>query len=204
MNLICTNCEKETIHRINELCLDCYFEKNAPTKTTNRSWIYQLSPPSFDKKGTEQLFDSGLAQLLINGHYDLDDEKKQLTLGDYVFPYSLAGLDEMALKSGIIVGKWLIYRSEDTIDNVWKQIALAVMKRRLGRSAKVSTARQRGKSFVICVYTENYLTEEDVKRVRSELLNLGIEEPLCYKPDLYTYLNIYSGTSSIKPCRYRM
>jgi hypothetical protein len=75
----------------------------------------------------------------------------------------------------------------------------------LGSSAKVSTAAKDPpeKPHVICVYTRNYLDLDDVKRVRGTMRNLGFTEPLCYKPDLYTYLNIYTGTTKVSPCRYR-
>jgi len=46
---------------------------------------------------------------------------------------------------------------------------------------------------LICVYTEDYTDIEDVIRVERELRSLGITEALFYKPDIYTYLNIYSN-----------
>ena len=89
------------------------------------------------------------------------------------------------------------------IDDTWGKIAGAIMTKMYGVSAKVSTAGQQYRSYVICVYTQNYLDTVDVQRVRSVLSSLGFRESLCYKPDLYTYLDIYSGTSSVQPCRYR-
>ena len=204
--MICINCKNETTHTKNDLCLDCYFKIHSPTKTIETPWIFQQVPLRFDRIRTtgEKLFDSEIADRIIKGQYSIDKDKNQLQIVDYSFPYTLEGLDKVALKAGILVGKWLIYRSEETIDSVWKKVAFSVMKRRLGSSAKVSTVKQRSKSYVICVYTDDYLVYDDVRRVREELFSLGFEESLCYKPDLYTYLNIYSGTSSIKPCRYRI
>ena len=33
---------------------------------------------------------------------------------------------------------------------------------------------------------------EEVRRVREELRNLGLARKISYKPDIYTYLNIYA------------
>ena len=101
------------------------------------------------------------------------------------------------------MGKWLIYRNAADIDETWKKIATALFNNELGTSAKARTAMQKQRSHVICVYTHNYLDLDDVKRVREKLKEMGFTEALCYKPDLYTYLNIYSGTTMLTPCRYR-
>ena len=48
-------------------------------------------------------------------------------------------------------------------------------------------------THLICVYTDNYADEDEVMRVEKELRSLGITGTLCYKPDIYTYLNIYAN-----------
>ena len=45
---------------------------------------------------------------------------------------------------------------------------------------------------------------KDVKRVRGKLRIFGLNEELCYKPDIYTHLGIYYRTTSLSSCRYRM
>jgi len=203
--MICTSCKKESTHNKNDLCLDCYFKLYSPTNTKNTSWLFQQAPPRFDLPAISKdpHIDQNLTKLVVKGQYHIHKDKNQLQIGNYSFPYTPDGMDELAKKTNLRIGKWLIYRSEESIDNVWKRLAILVMKRKLGTSAKVSTAQSKGKSYVICVYTKDFLDEVDVWRVREELLSEGYDESLCYKPDLYTYLNIYSGTSMIKPCRYR-
>lgn len=111
------------------------------------------------------------------------------------YPRSLNFYHSMILfdrpkKSGVLIGKWLIYRNDLEIDHVWRTIARSTFKGGLGISAKVSTAMSERKRHVICVYTGNYLDLEDVMRVRKKLRELGFTEKLCYKPDIYTYLGI--------------
>lgn len=112
-------------------------------------------------------------------------------------------LDELAQKSDILVGKWLIYRNDSEIDNVWKIIGRATFDGELGKSAKASTAMQNKRRYTICAYTENYLNLDDVMKVREKLRLLGFTDELCYKPEIYTYLGIYYRTTRLSPCRYR-
>ena len=118
-------------------------------------------------------------------------------------PLNVESIDNLAKKSGILVGKWLIYRNASEIDTVWKVIAKSTINGELGTSAKVSTAMKKSKRHVICAYTANYLDLNDAMRVREKLRQLGFTEELCYKPDIYTYLGIYYRTTSLSPCRYR-
>ncbi len=53
---------------------------------------------------------------------------------------------------------------------------------------------------LVCVYTRDFRDREDTRRVRSELRRLGFTRPLSYKPDLYTYWNVYTGNAlKVKP-----
>lgn len=103
-------------------------------------------------------------------------------------------IDEIAQKTGLLSGKWLIFVQKKRVDGIWEKIwELANEEKVWG--AKVSTSvhpwASRGK-HVICVYTMNYLDEEDIMRVRETLRDIGIESRLYYKPDIYTLLGIYS------------
>jgi hypothetical protein len=119
-------------------------------------------------------------------------------------PITVKHVDQLAQRSGILVGKWLIHRIDSEIDLAWKKIAENVWHGHLGISAKSSTALKKSRRYVMCVYTENYLDLLDVKRVRKKLRNLGFSEELCYKPDIYSYLGIYYKTTELSPCRYKM
>ena len=118
-------------------------------------------------------------------------------------PLSIGSIDEEAKHYEILTGKWLVFRPREQIDDVWMIIKEKTRNGELGIAAKVSTLFQGKDRHVICVYTENYFDKEDVFRVRESLRNLGIEETLYYKPDIYTHLNIYSGTTNLRPWRYK-
>ena len=49
------------------------------------------------------------------------------------------------------------------------------------------------KWLVICVYTDDFTNQEDAFPVKAALKDhCGITEPINYKPDIYTHLNVYS------------
>ena len=89
---------------------------------------------------------------------------------------------------------------------MWKTLAALHLNGDLGIDAKVATKLQAlgpSQSYVICVYTRDYLNLNDVQRVRKKLKEIGFNKPLAYKPDLYTYLGIYSKTfPGLKASRY--
>ena len=85
-------------------------------------------------------------------------------------------------------GKWLIFEHKKHIDNTWELIKEATKNGLLGPSSKVSTSKPNLNSkdknyYVICVFTEDYNNEEDLKRVEENLRKLGIENRLSYKLD---------------------
>ncbi|GHO59285.1 putative phosphothreonine lyase domain-containg protein [Ktedonobacter robiniae] len=57
-------------------------------------------------------------------------------------------------------GKWLIFCSQDNVDEVWSRVRTALLQEYLGDVAKVSTAAschsKREAAFVICVYSYEY------------------------------------------------
>lgn len=102
-------------------------------------------------------------------------------------------------------------------------MARAVAEGHLGTAAKVSTSPNKFE-YCICVYTLDYRDTTDVWRVRHKLKELGARyllhsafshssrcaylagftERLYYKPDVYTYLDIYSGNPwKISASRYQ-
>jgi hypothetical protein len=96
-----------------------------------------------------------------------------------------------------LVGKWLIFASEDKVDEIWEKIKEKTESNELGISAKVATAKQAqgygGKQRVICVYTKNHEDEKNVWEVRESLRKLGFTKPLSYKTDQTTYRGIYAN-----------
>lgn len=112
-------------------------------------------------------------------------------------------LDDLARRRNNRVGKWLVYCKTENVDAVWKDIAMATIRNELGILTKVATRDPERAVHVICVYTKNYLDEEDVMRVREKLRQMGHEGRLYYKPDLWTYLNIYANNPwKLRASRY--
>lgn len=85
-------------------------------------------------------------------------------------------------------GKWLIFDHAEKIDALWELISVAVQNGHLGPSAKVSTAKPNpnakdNDTRVICVFTEDFNDQEDVRRIEKELRALGVSNRMIYKLD---------------------
>lgn len=199
--MVCKSCRRKTHIIIQGMCPDCYIESNLPTKVSNKPWVYaeNLSVRRFRTKNQ----DDEEPELEDIPRFRLSEDKGSIIIGSVSIPLTVENVDELAKKTSILVGKWLIYRDVSEINNAWKIIAKAVFNGELGTSAKVSTTWQGKERHVICAYTNDYLNIDDVKRVRERLRDLGFKEKLCYKPDIYTYLSIYYKTTPLSPCRYQ-
>ncbi|MBD3229882.1 MAG: DUF1917 domain-containing protein [Candidatus Lokiarchaeota archaeon] len=106
-------------------------------------------------------------------------------------------IDELAQKTGILTGKWLIHIGKKRVDDFWNKIQDLIEENSIFHNAKVSTIAHPWKkedTHVICVYTKNYLDKNKVIEARNKLRNIGKNEKIRYKPDIYTYLGIYSDT----------
>ncbi len=186
-----------------------------PTEVMNKQWIYVHNPNVVDEKKRkiveEDKYDDDLAMFIVMKNFEFNKDRTKALIntwdGTLKIPLTVEDLDKLAKKSGIISGKWMIYSSEENVNETWKVITRAVLEGKLGPSAKVSTKLQAKEKkinqYAICVYTLNYFDIKDVKRVRKELKKLEFKRSLCYKSDLYTYLDIYYKTTPLSPCRYR-
>lgn len=205
----CPACGNKSDDAYYHVCDDCYGDsQNLPTKVTESAWV-AISRKTRRKEKVvpnPKLHDFILYQYSA-GSIEPDPENRRVLIGDKLaVPVDQVSTDKLARESGLVVGKWLVYVSADQIDDVWQTIASATLKGELGVDAKVATARQAssaGGEYVICVYTENYLNMEDVQRVRDKLRELGFTQRLYYKPDIYTYLGIYSKVfPGVRASRY--
>lgn len=190
--------------------MPCYINNNLPTRVKDKYWVhaesYERSKIARGKVNRD--FDENLALAITEENVVIEKNKNIISIQTenevISIPITTESIDDLAQKSGILVGKWLIHRPESEIDSAWKIIAENTWNGKLSISAKVSTLLHKSKKYVICVYTYNYLDLLDVKNVRKKLRTFGFNEELCYKPDIYTYLGIYYRTTSLSPCRYRM
>jgi len=93
-------------------------------------------------------------------------------------------------------GKWLVFLKKDKVDEFWLKIKEATENGELGDYSKVSTLahikRIKSDEHVIYVHTYNWKDEEDVRRVRQKLRELGVSWSIPYKTDRATRKKIFS------------
>jgi len=106
-------------------------------------------------------------------------------------------------------GKWLIFVDRKNVDEVWAKVKTATEENKLGRLSKVSTAKSKPADLgyekdrhVICVYTDDWTDEKDVKRVREELRKLGITDKIPYKADEDTWSGKYRARGHTRISKY--
>jgi len=204
----CRKCGNQSTFEYYIVCDKCHSRKeNLPTNVDSSSWVRILNPK--EKEGENHLAkDKKLRNLILtnfNSRNIIPDPRRKVVIIDnkLEIPVNEAAIDDLAKRSGLVVGKWLIHASPENIDEVWNIVASSTLNGELGIDAKVSTSLQGGSEHVMCVYTRNYFDQDDVKRVRKRLAELGFAKRLYYKPDIYTYLRIYRKTfPDIRVSRY--
>jgi Domain of unknown function (DUF1917) len=156
--------------------LDSFLNRYPPSKTSgeNVDWISVRNSLADDR--LDEDFN------LFYAKWAILEQRKIVTLED---------LKELAKQSLILSGKWLIFASPATVDELWAKIAEATQSGSLGCAAKVSPSR--GKTHVICIYNDNFTDRLEVLRIRNVLRDLKVTWELGYKPDIFTYAGIYSG-----------
>jgi hypothetical protein len=103
---------------------------------------------------------------------------------------------DLAKSKGMTNGKWMLFPYSNMVDETWREVAKATLEGTLGCSAKVATDDGSGSQRLICVYTEDFTDEGDVRRVLDKMQELHLikgEQGIYYKCDAYTYLNIMGG-----------
>lgn len=101
-------------------------------------------------------------------------------------------------------GKWMLFPTAEDVNSQWAIVAEATVNRELGTAAKVAPNSGDGDRTprLICVYTKDFSDMEDVKRVLSRMVELGLvkqkgaageERGIYYKADAFTELGISSG-----------
>lgn len=123
-------------------------------------------------------------QNAINEWNFLQKNKNQINFND---------INNIAQKYNILTGKWLVYEKTLNIDNLWKNLATVCVNGFLDTTIKVSPKWNYNDEHVICIYTENYLDVENVYYIRHILRKIGINNKISYKPDVFTYFEIYKN-----------
>ncbi len=116
-------------------------------------------------------------------------------LGGYSNP-KVEKIDKRAVDDVYLSGKWEALVSPRKVDEVWNKIKSLVEDDKIW-GAQVTTKwireKKESEKHIIRVYTPNYLDENDVIRVGNLLKeHCEIEKNLCYKPDIYNILQVYS------------
>ncbi|KAK3093358.1 hypothetical protein FSP39_014511 [Pinctada imbricata] len=114
-------------------------------------------------------------------------------------------IKDLAIKHNTTCGKWLFYvKAGEEVDRVWAKVATAIYGGTIPSiSAKVSPSRPGQRVHVICVYNDDFTDHQEVMSCERGLRELGVRHTLYYKPDAYTYLNVYSSNIwGLKPTVY--
>ena len=102
--------------------------------------------------------------------------------------------DEILAKAqecGIKTGKWMLFVSQEEVDRVWALVVAGTLSGELGIDAKVATDDGSRRERVVCVYTQDFADQGDVKRVlcgleKKQLAGQGGLKPIYYKAGWYT------------------
>lgn len=84
----------------------------------------------------------------------------------------------------------------EVADIWWAKVVEGTIIDRLGSAAKIATSA----APVICIYTKDFRDVDDIRRVLEELVAIGLVRPgrvIAYKPDTYTYLDIYKANAEM-------
>ncbi|KAF5346507.1 hypothetical protein D9756_010052 [Leucocoprinus leucothites] len=137
-------------------------------------------------------------------------------------------IDALAVKYGVLSGKWMVYSKSESVDQMWRKIVRLVALDRGYGQAKVSArkvlddpqyyaklsinseenldggAPAPGEDHVICVYVDDYTNKQEVDELRKALrFRAGVFWKIGFKADVYTRLNIYKGNEwGLRPSRY--
>ena len=105
-------------------------------------------------------------------------------------------------------GKWLIFASQQAVDELWAKIKRAVEEGELDNLAKVAPACRARKDprsgepkQVICVYTHDWADQVEVMRIRLRLRDLGVTWRIGYKADADTAMGRYAQEGH-RVCRF--
>jgi hypothetical protein len=83
---------------------------------------------------------------------------------------------DTAREHGVTTGKWMLFPMPEDVNAVWEHVAEATASGYLGSGAKVATDNGigDGRPRLVCVYTEDFSSTEDVKRVLKKLATMGL------------------------------
>ncbi|KAF7521773.1 hypothetical protein PCG10_007870 [Penicillium crustosum] len=174
-------------------------------------WIWMFNPhmpskqngdgdvPALLRKGRELLQEYENESTVLREAHDKSGAKTTAALTRKLNPMRKElekSILDVARETGVTSGKWMLFPTVDRVDEFWGTVVKAMEKGELGDVAKVATNDGGGESRLICVYTDDFGDVEDVKRVVSKLVDIGLvgkgPRSVYYKSDAFTHLEISS------------
>lgn len=136
-----------------------------------------------------------------------DDNRLPSEVRDDHWIYAYRKNGEYPKHSRTLGGKWLLFIQLLALDAEWQKIRQATVEGKLGDLSKVATARPNplatnSSAKVICVYTYNWTDEEDVRRIRETLRQLGFTRKIPYKADQETRTGQYAVSATGRVSKY--
>lgn len=191
------------------------FLSRLPPSTTEAGdvgpWIWMFNPhmpskqngdgdvPTLLRKGRELLQEYENESAVLREAHDKSGAKTTAALTRKLNPMRKElekSILDLARETGVTHGKWMLFPTVDRVDELWGVVVRAMDKGELGDAAKVATDGGSGESRLICVYTHDFGDVEDVKRVVSKLVDIGLvgkgPRSVYYKSDAFTHLEINS------------
>ena len=100
------------------MCDECY-PTNPPTRIHDSAWVRIVSPGEKGKMNPE---DAELTKFILTSFMNkqiLPDPKRLVVVvgGKLQVHVDEKSLDDLARKSGLLIGKWLVYESEQSINS---------------------------------------------------------------------------------------
>ncbi|VDI56421.1 Hypothetical predicted protein [Mytilus galloprovincialis] len=96
-------------------------------------------------------------------------------------------LKTLAEKFSLTKGKWMLFgETGNIIDRLWRAIADGIIRGTIPAVSAIVSATD--DDHVICIYNNNFLNVANTFALRDGIRNVGIQNSLKYKPDIYKHL----------------
>lgn len=98
-------------------------------------------------------------------------------------------LKTLAEKFSLTKGKWMLFgETGNIIDRLWRAIADGIIRGTIPAVSAIVSATN--DNHVICIYNNNFLNVANTFALRDGIRNVGIQNSLTYKPEIYKHLGI--------------
>ncbi|XP_071797228.1 UPF0696 protein C11orf68 homolog [Asterias amurensis] len=207
--------------------------KFADSKLANTEDFYRFDPPEYGgikwrkrflqllkkyapSKTSRQSDGVGGIVVVSPSHVYIELDRKGLEtawrkLTDSNDAINFSKVKQLAVSYGCLRGIWLLFVQTRSVDQIWEQIALAMVEGQLETRAKVTPIDDRPegeeiyneRNHVISVYTKDFTDYTDVMAIERKLRDMYIKLKLLFKPGVHAGLGIYAGNKyGLRPSIY--